>query len=62
VKHNARDWQHWWWVCLGGQVLFLPFIFMMVGRWRPRNAKRDAEEHDRTIEEELAKLSLRRAG
>jgi hypothetical protein len=38
------------------------FIFMMVGRWRPRNAKRDAEEHDRMIEEELAKLSLRRAG
>jgi MFS family permease len=50
------QWKDWWWVCVGGQVLFLPFILVMAGRWRPRRAREDAEEHDRLIQEELAAL------
>jgi hypothetical protein len=50
------QWKNWWWVCVGGQVLFLPFILVMAGRWRPRKAREDAEEHDRLIQEELAAL------
>jgi hypothetical protein len=50
------QWKDWWWVCVGGQVLFLPFILLMTGRWRPRKAREDAEEHDRLIQQELAAL------
>jgi hypothetical protein len=37
-------------------VLFIPFIFVMTGRWRPRKAREDAEEHERKVQEELAAL------
>jgi MFS family permease len=50
------QWKDWWWVCVGGQVLFLPFIWVMAGRWSPRKARQDAEEHDRMIQQELAAL------
>ena len=50
------QWKNWWWVCVGGQVLFLPFILVMTGRWSPRKARQDAEEHDRLIQQELAAL------
>ncbi|MGW6353825.1 MFS transporter [Streptomyces sp. NPDC055092] len=53
---NAGAWQTWWWVCLGGQVLFLPFIFVMTGRWRPRDARRDIEEHEELVARQVAEL------
>lgn len=61
AQSTPSQWQHWWWVCVGGQVVFLPLIFLLVGRWSPRRAKRDAQEHDRMIEEEMKELSLTRA-
>jgi hypothetical protein len=30
----------------------------MAGRWSPRAAKRDADEHDRLVSAELAKLTV----
>ena len=56
AKATPSQWQHWWWVCVGGEVAFIPFIFLMVGRWSPRRARRDTEEHERKIEEELTKI------
>jgi MFS family permease len=50
------QWKNWWWVCVGGEVVFLPFILVMVGRWSPRKARQDAEEHERRVQEELAAL------
>jgi MFS family permease len=50
------QWKNWWWVCVGGEVLFLPFILVMTGRWSPRRAREDAEEHERKVQEELAAL------
>jgi MFS family permease len=50
------QWKDWWWVCVGGQVVFIPFVLVMAGRWRPRKAREDAEAHDRAIQEELAGL------
>ena len=39
VQKAAHDgpgqWRDWWWICVGGQVLFLPFVFLMAGRWSP---------------------------
>jgi MFS family permease len=53
---SAKEWQHWYWVCFGGAVVFVPMIFLMKGRWSPRLAKRDSEEHDREIQAALARL------
>jgi MFS family permease len=50
------QWRNWWWICVGGEVVFLPFILLMVGRWSPRKARQDAEEHERKVQEELAAL------
>ena len=50
------QWKDWWWVCVGGQVVFIPFVLLMAGRWRPRKAREDAEEHERKVEEEMAAL------
>jgi MFS family permease len=57
AKDTPTEWQTWWWVCVAGQIVFIPFIFLMVGRWSPARAKRDADEHDRLIQEEMAKLA-----
>jgi MFS family permease len=50
------QWKDWWWVCVGGQVVFIPFVLLMAGRWRPRKAREDADEHERKVQEEMAAL------
>jgi MFS family permease len=50
------QWKNWWWVCVGGEVVFLPFILLMTGRWSPRKAREDAEEHERLVQQELTAL------
>ena len=50
------QWKNWWWVCVGGQVVFIPLIFLMAGRWSPRRAREDAEEHELLVQRELAAL------
>jgi len=50
------QWRNWWWVCVGGEVVFLPLILVMAGRWSPRRAREDAEEHERKVQQELATL------
>ncbi|HET6873689.1 MAG TPA: MFS transporter [Acidimicrobiales bacterium] len=58
AKKTPDQWRTWWWVCVGGEVAFLPFILVMAGRWSPRRAKRDAEEHERQIAEEMERLGI----
>ena len=53
---SPAEWQHWLWVCFGGIALFLPLIFVMKGRWNPKRAREDEEEHERFVEEELARM------
>jgi ACS family D-galactonate transporter-like MFS transporter len=60
-EDNPKQWQRWWWVCFAAQLLFLPFVFVMTGRWSPKKAKQDEEEHERRVQEELAALQARRA-
>jgi MFS family permease len=33
---SPRQWQRWYWVCVAGEVVFVPSIFLLAGRWRPR--------------------------
>jgi MFS family permease len=53
-KAAPHQWQHWLWVCVGGQIFFIPMIFLMAGYWRPRRAKEELEAHDKAIMSEPA--------
>lgn len=55
---SPHQWQRWWWVCFAGQLLFMPFVFLLVGRWSPRRAKQDADAHEAAVQRELAALGL----
>lgn len=54
---GAGQWQTWWWVAVAGQVIFLPFIFAMTGRWSPKKARQDAERHRQAVESQLTALA-----
>ncbi|MFC1416651.1 MFS transporter [Streptacidiphilus cavernicola] len=57
AKDNPGNWRTWWFVALAGQVLFLPFLFVMAGRWSPKKAREDADEHARRVDLELAAMA-----
>jgi MFS family permease len=50
------QWRVWWWVCVGGVIVFLPFVLVMAGEWSPKKAREEAEAHERAVEAELAAL------
>jgi MFS family permease len=52
------QWKNWYWVCFGGIIFFLLSIPLLRGRWSPRAARADEAEHERLVQEELAKLGL----
>ena len=57
AQHDSpNQWRTWWWLCFAGQILFLPFIFLMAGRWSPRKARDDLAEHEERVQQELAAL------
>jgi MFS family permease len=64
VQKAAHDgpgqWRDWWWICVGGQVLFVPFVFLMAGRWSPKRAREDAERHRQAVDREMAALAAER--
>jgi len=56
AKDNPKQWQTWWWVCFAAQLVFIPFIFVMTGRWSPKKAREDELEHERRVEREMAAM------
>jgi MFS family permease len=57
AQRDAPDqWQTYWWIAFAGQLLFLPFIFVLTGRWSPGRAREDEAAHERMVERELAAL------
>jgi MFS family permease len=56
AQKSPQQWQHWFWVDIAGMVVFIPTIWLIGGAWSPGKAKREAEEHDRAVEEELARI------
>jgi len=50
------EWQHWLWLCVVCQLLFIPFILLMRGHWTRRAARADVERHEREVARELARL------
>lgn len=57
AKVTPGQWQNWYWVCVGGELVFLPLVLVMAGRWSPKKAREDLEEHERMVAAELSKLS-----
>jgi hypothetical protein len=53
---SPKQWQHYFWVAVGGEIVFIPLIFLLTGPWSPRRAKREVEEHEAMVERELAAL------
>jgi MFS family permease len=56
VAESPSQWQHWFWVCVGGMVLFLPTVFLTKGRWSPAKAKEDEDAYEAKVQEELKQL------
>jgi MFS family permease len=56
VSESPKQWQHWFWVCVAGMVLFIPTIFLNRGRWSPARAKEDETKHAADVAEELREL------
>ena len=54
---SPGQWRTWYWICFGGIVFFLLSIPLLRGRWRPRDAKRDEDEHEAMVQAEMAKLA-----
>jgi MFS family permease len=51
-----QQWERWLWIAVICQALFIPVIFVIKGRWSPRQAREDAREHARAMHRELARL------
>ncbi|HTZ09186.1 MAG TPA: hypothetical protein VMB72_08940, partial [Acidimicrobiales bacterium] len=60
-KASGNEWKRWWWVCAAGQLVFLVLIFAVRGRWSPRAAKLDFDEHEAVVAVELAALRAQTA-
>ena len=57
AAQSPGQWREWYWICFGGIVFFLLSIPLLRGRWRPSDARRDEEEHEKMVAAELAKLT-----
>ncbi|MGW6620812.1 MFS transporter [Nocardia sp. NPDC055002] len=60
AHHAPKQWQQLWWVCLAAQLVFLPSVWLLAGRWRPSSARADAQRHRASVEEELFTLVVRK--
>ena len=58
AKQSPIQWQRWWWICFAAQLFFLPFTWLLTGRWSPKKAAQDAREHAEKVDEQLAALSV----
>lgn len=57
VAKSPSQWQHWYWVCIGGMLLFLPTIVLIKGRWRRRSALQDKRAHEELVHAQLAAMA-----
>jgi ACS family D-galactonate transporter-like MFS transporter len=60
AKDNPGQWQSWWWICFAGQLVFIPLVFLLTGRWSPRKAREDELAHEKAVELEMARLQSER--
>ncbi|MBF6557304.1 MAG: MFS transporter [Acidimicrobiales bacterium] len=56
VGKAHSQWKNWFWVSVGGMVLFIPTIWLNRGRWSPKNARKDEAKHEEDVAQELREL------
>jgi sugar phosphate permease len=59
-RSTRGEWQRWWWICSAAQLIFIPFCFLLAGRWSPRRAAEDARARAALVDRELAELATER--
>jgi MFS family permease len=57
AKDSPGQWQTYFWIAVGGEIVFIPLIFLMAGPWRPSTARRQDAEHRASVDAELARLA-----
>lgn len=57
IHQSPNQWQHWFWIDLAGMVVFIPTIWLARGRWSPRRARQDEDEHREAVAGELKELA-----
>jgi len=53
---SPKQWRTFFFVGVGGEVVFIPLILLMAGFWDPRAARRAELAHDEWLAQELLKL------
>ncbi|MDE3207038.1 MAG: MFS transporter [Acidobacteriota bacterium] len=48
--------RNWYWICLGGPIIFMLSIPLLRGRWSPRRARADLAAHRDAVDQRLAAL------
>ncbi len=56
AEASPKQWRNYFWIAVGGEVVFIPLIFLLAGFWSPRRARAHEREHEAMVEAELAKL------
>ena len=51
-----KQWRTYFFVGVGGEVVFIPLILLMAGFWDPRKAKRAEQEHEAMVAAEMERL------
>jgi ACS family D-galactonate transporter-like MFS transporter len=59
---SAEQWRTYFFVGVGGEVVFIPLILLMAGFWDPRKAKRAEQEHEAMVAAELERLQAEPTG
>jgi MFS family permease len=54
---SPKQWRNYYWIAVGGEIAFIPLIFLLTGAWSPKEARRREEEHEALVAAEMAKLS-----
>jgi hypothetical protein len=56
AANSPKQWRSYFWIAVGGEIVFIPLIFLLAGFWSPSRARRAEREHEEMVERELAKL------
>ncbi len=56
AAHSPKQWRTFFFIGVGGEVVFIPLILLMAGFWNPRKAKLAEQEHERWLADEMARI------
>jgi len=56
ASDSPKQWRTYFWIAVGGEIVFIPLIFLLVGFWSPSRARQAEREHEAMVDSEMAKL------